>query len=199
MGGFDFEWKGKLYIINTEGGYPFFETDEEEAAFNEWRPSPEGIQLFGPVPKDWESTEHYLEDRYPWDSERDCRVDVEDVGKDKKNKSSNSGGGDMYDSDDEDYYNEPNIDWASYDKCRFNCYRHFYIASDTHECALCGVISCKECAKGSFKKCSGKDCSAWVCGCDCVCCDYCEQLKEVEEEGEEECGESKKRKKKSSG
>lgn len=75
--------------------------------------------------------------------ERDCRVDVEDVGKEKKKNSSSSGGGgeDMYDSDDEDYYNEPNIDWASYDKCRFNCYRHFYITSDTHECAMCGVMS----------------------------------------------------------
>jgi len=173
MGGFSFEWKGKEYNILTEGGYPFFETDEEETAFNEWRVTREGIQLFGPVPKDW-SDEHYLDDRYPWDPERDCRVNVEDVGK-KKKKNSSGGGGDS--EEDDDYYDEPYIDWCSYEKCRFNCYRHFYITSNTHECAKCGVMSCKECAKGSFRKCSGHDCDAWVCGCDCDCCDYCEEQK----------------------
>ena len=175
MGGFDFEWKGKIYTIPTEGGYPFFETDEEETAFEQWRVTPAGIQLFGPVPKDW-SEEHYLDDRYPWDSERGCRVDVEDVGKEKKNIRSSSSGCDS-EEDEDSYYDEPNIDWCSYEKCRFNCYRHFYVTRNTYECAMCGVMSCKECARGSFKKCSGDGCNLWVCGCDCDCCDYCEEQK----------------------
>ena len=171
MGGFDFEWKGKTYDILTEGGCPFFETDEEEQAFEEWRKTPACIQLFGPVPKDW-SEEHYLDDRYPWDADRECRVDVEELGKEKKKRNNISS-----DSDDDDSYDEADIDWYLYEKCRFNCYRHFYLTDDTHECAKCGVFSCKQCAKGAFKKCSGEGCNEWVCGCDCEYCEYCEEQK----------------------
>ena len=109
----------------------------------------EGIKFFGPVPTDW-SKEHYLDDRYPWDPERECRVDAENQG---------DGGG-----DDDDDYEEPYIDWCDYEKCRYGCYRHFYLTSDAHVCGYCGVHSCKECAKGSFKKCSSKQCDEWVCG-----------------------------------
>mmetsp|Transcript_14833 Transcript_14833/g.32217 ORF Transcript_14833/g.32217 Transcript_14833/m.32217 type:complete len:151 (-) Transcript_14833:173-625(-) len=138
MGSFDFEWKGKTYDILTEGGYPFFDSDEERDAFDEWRVTKEGISLFGPVPTDW-SKEHYLDDRYPWDAEKECRVDAEDGN-----------------------YEEAYIDWCDYEKCRYGCYRHFFLTSDAHVCGKCGVHSCKECAKGSFKKCSDKD--EWVCG-----------------------------------
>ena len=118
------------------------------------------FQLFGPVPTDW-SKEHYLDDRYPWDPNRDCRVDVDNID---------------CDPDDEDsYYDEADIDWASYDKCRFNCYRHFLITNKAHECAKCGVMSCKECARGCFKKCSVEYCNEQVCGCDCEYCDCCEE------------------------
>lgn len=182
MGGFDFEWKGKLYVINTEGGCPFFETDEEEKAFEEWRVTKEGIQLFGPVPTDW-SKEHYLDDRYPWDPNRDCRVDVENIGKERR--------GDC-DSDDDSYYDEADIDWCDYEKCRFNCYRHFLVTNKAHECAKCGVMSCKECARGCFKKCSGEGCNEQVCGCDCEYCDSCEE--EVKQQSKRD----KKKKKKSS-
>lgn len=179
MGGFDFEWKGKYYNILTEGGCPFFESDEELNAFEEWRVTPEGIRLFGPVPKDW-SEEHYLDDRYPWDPERECRVDVEDLGKGKSSSRNNIDGSDSED----DYYDEPNIEWYLYEKCRYNCYRHFYMTNKTHECANCSVLSCKECAKGSFKKCSGEggDCGETLCDV-CDYCEYCEQQKKESKRG----------------
>ena len=53
MGGFDFDWNGKTYDIICEGGVPCFSSEEEMEAFEQWRVTPQGIQLFGPVPTDW--------------------------------------------------------------------------------------------------------------------------------------------------
>ena len=58
MGGFDFEWKGKTYEVDTEGGYPCPDSDEVAEALEQWRKSPEGIKFFGPLPTDW-SKEHW--------------------------------------------------------------------------------------------------------------------------------------------
>ena len=53
-----------------------------------------------------------LDDRYPWDADRECRVDVEELGKEKKKRSDISS-----DSDDDDSYDEADIDWYLYEKC----------------------------------------------------------------------------------
>jgi hypothetical protein len=54
------------------------------------------------------------------------------------------------------------------------------------------VMSCKECARGCFKDCSGEDCNEKVCGCDCEYCDCCE------EEMKNQSKRDKKKKKKNS-
>ena len=166
MGSIEFDWKGKTYCILYEGGVPFPANDEEENACEEFRKSNEGIAFFGPIPTDW-SVEHYLDDRYPFDAERGCRVDVEDQGRGNKSK--------VYDEDDDDedgYDDEPYIDWCSYEKCRYGCYRHFYLTGEEHVCSQCGVYSCKECAEGTFKKCADKDCDEEVCGNHKYCEDH---------------------------
>lgn len=75
-----------------------------------------------------------LDDRYPFDPDSGCRIDAE------------------------------NPDEEPYEKCRYGCYKHYYVTSDAHECSLCGVFSCKGCAAGSFKACTSEDCKAWICG-----------------------------------
>jgi len=153
MGGFDFEWKGKVYDIPTNGGVPFPSSDEAAQALEEWRESPQGIRVFGPLPMDW-SKEHYLDDRIH-DSE--------------------------YESDDEYEY---------YEKCRYGCYRKFYVTSKTHACSHCYVVSCQKCAQGSFAKCITEGCSGWICSncCEkntkCADCSYVE--KGESEEGMED-------------
>ena len=82
--------------------------------------------------------EHYLDDRYPYDPDKDCRVDV-------------------YDGEDATGF----IDFYHYEKCRYGCYRRFYNTFDSHQCSICYVLSCNSCAVG-FKKC--KECKAWICG-----------------------------------
>mmetsp|Transcript_31507 Transcript_31507/g.46351 ORF Transcript_31507/g.46351 Transcript_31507/m.46351 type:complete len:241 (-) Transcript_31507:57-779(-) len=140
MGGFDFEWKGKIYSITTEGGHPC-PTDEEEArALAEWRLSEEGIEWFGPVPTDW-SKEHYLDDRYPWHLSRLHRIDVDDPDADK----------------------EPYINWFDYVECEYGCGKHFYITRGTHTCSYCNGPCCKECAKVKLTKCSTEGCDEWNC------------------------------------
>ena len=81
-----------------------------------------------------------LDDRYPFDPDSGCRVDAENPDE------------------------EPDIDWCCYEKCRYGCYRHYYLTGDAHECSLCGVFSCKGCAAGSFRACASEDCGAWICG-----------------------------------
>ena len=162
MGGFDFEWKGKTYDILTEGGCPFFETDEEEQAFEEWRKTPAGIQLFGPVPKDW-SEEHYLDDRYPWDADRECRVDVEEIGKEKKHRNNISS-----DSDDDDSYDEADIDWFSTKSVDL-----IATATSTSQMRRMNVQNVVCFLASSVPRVH----SEWVCGCDCEYCEYCEEQK----------------------
>eukprot|EP00979_Chaetoceros_neogracilis_P007559 scaffold1598_cov259-Chaetoceros_neogracile.AAC.9 len=166
MAGFDFVLTGTSYDIMCVGSEPTFENDEDKEAFEQWRKlvqqmsmcdmddeEVEQLRIFDecrvdandeedddPYTSDW-SKEHYLDDRYPWDSDKECRVDADD-------------------EEDDD----PFIDWYLYDKCRYSCYRHFYVTSGLHECSLCDVSSCEECAEGSFKKCLTKDCDNWICG-----------------------------------
>ena len=165
MGGWEFDYEGRTYYVPTEGGVPIFLDDEVEEAFEKWRESPEGIEVFGPVPTDW-SKEHYLDDRYPWDRERECRIDPEE--------DDYGGSGGYTESDDEDCCGggEADIDWSSYEKCRYGCYRQFYITSEAHICSNCGVYSCKSCA-ASFKKCAGSCCEEKVCG-QHKYCSYCQ-------------------------
>lgn len=76
----------------------------------------------------------------------------------------------------------------------YGCYRHFYVAADSLHCSNCGVASCKECARGSFKKCSGRDCDAWVCG-DCSACEDCvEEMKEKKRAAAKKCSNDSKKK-----
>ena len=141
MGGFDFEWNGKVYDICTEGGVPFFSSDEEREAFEQWRVTEEGINFFGPVPTDW-SKEHYLDDRYPWNREKGRRIDV----------------------DDPDAEEDPYINWYDYVECEFGCKKHFYITKDIHVCSYCNGPACKKCAEKKFLKCSSDGCEKWNCG-----------------------------------
>ena len=140
MGGISFDWKGKSYDIICEGGCPFFETDEEYEAFEEWRASDEGIRCFGPIPPDW-SKEHYLDDRYPWDNSKQHRVDVDDP-----------------DADD-----APDINWFDYVECEYGCKKHFYVTKDIHTCSYCNGPSCKQCAATKLTKCSTDGCNEWNC------------------------------------
>lgn len=152
MGGFDFEWNGKTYIINCEGSVPIFENDEEARAFEQWRKTPQAIELFGGGGNehDW-SHEHYLDDRYPYDPERECRVDTDydGYGEDGEEGDEDEGG-----------YMEADIDWFEYEKCR-RCYRQFYVTADSNRCIVCDALSCKQCAVG-FKRC--EECNACYCG-----------------------------------
>jgi len=140
MGVFDFKYEGKTYSISIEEDCPILQNDEEMEVFEKWRKTPKGIGVFDPIPYDW-SQEHCLDDRYPWDNDKERRVDIEDP----ENE-------------------EPYIDWCYYDKCRYGCYRQFYLTNDAHNCNVCGVFSCKGCAEGSFRKLSMTDDDEWVCG-----------------------------------
>lgn len=140
MGGFDFDWNGKTYDIICEGGVPCFSSEEEMEAFEQWRVTPQGIQLFGPVPTDW-SKEHYLDDRYPWKGEKSHRIDVDDP-----------------DADD-----EPDINWYDYVECEYGCKKHFYITKHINTCSYCNGPSCMKCAKKKFRKCSTEGCEKWNC------------------------------------
>lgn len=140
MGGFDFEWNGKVYDVVTEGGYPFFDNDEEREAFEQWRQTPQGIQVFGPVPTDW-SKEHYLDDRYPWNTKKLQRIDI----------------------DDPDAKDVPYVNWPDYVECEYGCKKHFYITKSIHVCSYCNGPSCKKCAKRSFLNCSEEGCNKWNC------------------------------------
>jgi len=163
MGGLEFEYEGKTYNMIGEGGCLFFDNDDEEEAFEKWRETPQGIQLYGPVPIDW-SREHCIDDRYPWNDEKGCRVDVENP-------------------DDDDPY----IDWCFYEKCRYGCYRHFYVTSDSRNCSACDVFACKQCAEGSFRKTSNDGGEWWICA-DCHKAETAkkERAKRTKPQGEEE-------------
>ena len=162
MGGFDFEWEGKTYSAMTEGGYPFFDDEETKEAFDKWRKTPEGIDFFGPAPTDW-SKEHYLDDRYPFDHERGCRVNAAELGKE----------GVEFDEDMTSIRTPRSRTLIGVNirkvQVRYGCYQHFYLTGKAHVCSKCGVHSCKECARGSFKKCSSKGCDEMVCGKHSTC------------------------------
>ena len=81
-----------------------------------------------------DDSEHYLSDKYPFDPETGMRGDEDDY-----------------------------IDYIDYEKCRAGCYRQF-LYSGKHDCCICGVISCKQCARESGMNCVGDGCSAWICG-----------------------------------
>ena len=56
---------------------------------------------------------------------------------------------------------EDDIKWGDYEKCSHGCHLHFWYSGD-HDCCLCDVISCKQCAKdGSSRRRVG--CDTWIC------------------------------------
>lgn len=89
---------------------------------------------------------------------------------------------DHEEQNDDDY----NIDYSAYEKCRFGCYRQF-LYDGKHDCAVCGVISCKQCARG--RRCTTCN-DSWICSDHKhqTKCPYC-----IREEKQKEAKDNKKK------